>query len=94
MDANDEALALDFEASNRYRQQVLEYTRYWLGLDPEDSQAGVFGKLFSWLLPERGWLRRQFGLSYKTEPPSPDEPCAVFKEFGQLVQRTRSKGLC
>src|SRR6266566_2920351 len=33
MDANEEVLSQDLAASCRFRQQILAYARYWLGLD-------------------------------------------------------------
>ncbi|KAK3356594.1 isoprenoid synthase domain-containing protein [Lasiosphaeria hispida] len=101
MDANDEDLSMDLSASARYREQTLDYTRYWLGLEPLKPQTSTLAKLSSWLLPasrgekgEKGWshaLLSYLGIKSKREPVAPNLPCSTFKEFGQAVHRNHSK---
>jgi hypothetical protein len=51
MDENEESLSLDFASSCRYREQVLQYTRYWLGLDPAPNHQSLMARTASWFLP-------------------------------------------
>ena len=100
MDENEDEMSLDFTASCRFRQQILEYTRYWLGLAPVYPQMNVVAKLLSWLLPspkdENGWAYTSLaylGVESEQEPPCMNAACSVFKDFGQMVQRAHTKGL-
>ena len=92
MDDEEGSVSLDFAASCRYREQVLDYTRHCLGLDPIYAQTSAISKLLSWLVPGFS-LSAYLGLRSGWEPPCPSLPNSVFKEFGQRVQRTTSKGL-
>ncbi|GAB1317187.1 Terpene synthase [Madurella fahalii] len=80
MDERDGSVSQDFALSSRYRQQVLDYTRYCLGLPPILPRAGLIYKMSSWFQPGPQW-----------NPPSPNLPNSVFKEFGQRIQLTTSK---
>ena len=100
MDENEESLSLDLASSSHYREHVLRYTRYWLGLDPVADQKNFIAKAASWFLPdprEKGWasyLLSYLGVKPEPEPYCPNGPCASFDGFGQLAQRTNSKGNC
>jgi len=100
MDENEDSVSLDFNASCRYREQVLAYTRYWLGLEPIDAKKSILTKALSAILPnskgEGHWtssLLGYLGVGFQREPPCPNGPCSSFKEFGQEVQRAHTRGL-
>jgi hypothetical protein len=92
MDENAGSVSLDFAASCRYRQQVLDYTRDCLGLDPIYAGKSIISKVLSWLVPGSS-IFSYLGLGSRPESPCPSLPNSVFKEFGERVQRTSSKGL-
>jgi len=109
MDENEDQVPLDLDASCQFREQVLAYTRYWLGLELVTTKpaAAPSTSRFSWLSlgsggdasasEDREWTYAFLaGLGYKRqrEPTCPNLPCGTFKEFGKLVQRDFSKGLC
>ncbi|KAK4447092.1 Presilphiperfolan-8-beta-ol synthase [Podospora aff. communis PSN243] len=84
-DAMDEtfgSVSQDLATSTQYRKQVLDYTRWCLGLDPipSPSSTGILSKVTSWFWPAPAW-----------NPPAPNLPNTVFKEFGERVQQTTSK---
>ena len=99
MDENEDSLALDFDSSCRYREQVLQHTRYWLGLDPVPHQRSVIAKAASWFLPnpkEKGvasYLLSYLGLRPELEPPYPNKLCVALEGFGRLVQSAHSQGI-
>lgn len=99
MDDLDGSVSRDYAASCRYRQQVLDYTRWSLGLGPlpvtPQSQAttsggtgggGVWARFLS-------WFRRPAPKKWKVNPPAPNLPNTVFKEYGLRTQAGTSKGL-
>ncbi|KAK0612189.1 isoprenoid synthase domain-containing protein [Immersiella caudata] len=94
MDANGEALSLDIDASTRYREQAINFCRYWLGLESLPTRApaasppakstisSIISSLFARLPP--------FHPAPTPEPEAPNLPTGVFKEFGQRVCRNHS----
>ncbi|KAK4450259.1 Presilphiperfolan-8-beta-ol synthase [Podospora aff. communis PSN243] len=105
MDANGEALSLDLDASTRYREQAINFCRYWLGLEPlppqQDQEPGTQStppppqtKSTISSLASRLFARLPpFHPSKPTstpEPEAPNLPTGVFKEFGQRVCRHHS----
>src|SRR5689334_10914811 len=92
MDDLDGSVSRDYAASCRYRQQVLDYTRWSLGLGPVSqsqsitSNGGIWGKLLS-------WFRRSGPSKWDVSPPAPNLPNTVFKEYGFRTQMRTSKSL-
>ena len=81
MDDQDGSVSRDYAVSCRYRQQVLNYTRWSLGLSPPRPRASFIKRLLSWFQPAPKWY-----------PPSPNLPNTVFKEFGRRTQKSTNKG--
>lgn len=106
MDANDEALSLDLNASTRYREDAVNFCRYWFGLEPLPRQEHAVMKKSS-PHPETkssisaivsrlfAQLPRFHPSATKSpsvvEPDAPNLPTGVFKEFGERVSRVHSK---
>ena len=98
MDANGEALSLDLDASTRYREQAINFCRYWLGLEslpsrlappPGATPQAKSSSIFS--LVSRLFARLPaFHPAPAPEPEAPNLPTGVFKEFGQRVSRAHS----
>ncbi|KAK1753541.1 Presilphiperfolan-8-beta-ol synthase [Echria macrotheca] len=83
MDDLDGTVARDYAASCRYRRQVLDYTRWSLGLGPvvgDGNSKGWMARFLSWFCPLRKW-----------SPPAPNLPNTVFKEYGVRTQAGTSK---
>jgi len=81
MDEDPGSVSQDLATSCQYRKQVLDYTRWCLGLDPPSTpSAGILSRVASWFLPAPKWT-----------PPAPNLPNTVFKEFGERVQVSTSK---
>ncbi|KAK1749562.1 Presilphiperfolan-8-beta-ol synthase [Echria macrotheca] len=101
MDANDEALSLDLNASTHYREQAVNFCRYWLGLEPlpprhepgktspppqtKSSISSIASRLFVRLPPFHPSKPAS-----APEPEAPNLPTGVFKEFGQRVSSHHS----
>ncbi|KAK0646810.1 isoprenoid synthase domain-containing protein [Cercophora newfieldiana] len=79
MDESFGSVSQDLATSTQYRKQVLDYTRWCLGLGPP-APTGILSKLTSWFWPAPKW-----------NPPAPNLPNTVFKEFGERVQATTSR---
>lgn len=84
-DAMDEtfgSVSQDLATSTAYRMQVLDYTRWCLGLDPDlPLSTGILSRMTGWFWPAPEW-----------SPPAPNLPNTVFKEFGERMQASTSRG--